>query len=252
MRGQGRTRPWRWSAALLAVGALLAAGCGDSGSMSRSATSVTGPTVASEQTHSIDVEKKKKKGKDKDGKHKGRPEAELYGLVANKAGTCPTTTFTVNGTSVRANGVTEYEESLTCLTLANGNLVKVEGQPLGDGTVLAREVKLVAEAAPAGAVPGVRVALVAGGVEVAFRITNPEGKFEFENTTPGSYDLTVNGCTTPLASGISLVAQKNEVEGKLAPSASAICGVVLVRLEVKQGNHDLTTASPSPSPTPTD
>lgn len=237
MSRRGWVGRWTWGPGLLAVTALVLTACGDSGSVSRGASSVTGSTVASESAdglHSVEAAKKKNKGNK--GKHKGRPEAEVQGVVANLTGTCPTITFTVGGVPVRANGVTEFEgTTFSCGTLANGNVVKVEGQPLGDGTILAREVKLLTTA-PGAAAGAVTVSLV--GPTTVSQTTDLNGKFEFEDTAPGSYDLqvTVGGTPCTLASGISLVAQKNEIEGKLATTSGTGCAsLVLVKLEVKQG-----------------
>ncbi len=137
---------------------------------------------------------------------------------------------------VQTSSSTEFKGT-SCAALANGNFVKVEGQRLASGTIAAREVE--AKAAAVGLVPaaGVTVSLV--GPTTVSQTTNGEGKFEFEGVSPGSYDLkaTVNGGTCTLSSGISLVAQKNEVEGKLGTTSNpATCGsLVLVELEVEQG-----------------
>lgn len=254
MRGQGRTS-WGWSAGLVAGAALVLAAC-DSGPSGRAAQ-VTGPSVTSAERTLGDG-----KGKDKDrdaggsgahasggsgddrGRHRGRPQGELLGPVAAKAGRCPTIRFTVNGVRVRATGVTEFAGT-TCGTLADGDLVRVDGQPLGNGTVLAREVELMTGAAPVAGVAGATVALVHDGAVAATRLTGADGRFRFEDFEPGVYDLEVTrlGASTPcspavpLAGGVDLVARRNEIEGHLVTTASpATCGtLVLARLEVRQG-----------------
>jgi hypothetical protein len=268
MRISAWTTSGRWSAWLAAVVMLGLAACSDSGSVSRQAAGVTGSSVSSDETLVL----AKKKGADNanrgngngnngngnngngnnrgpggggedNGRHRGRPAAELRGAVAGKAGACPSITFTVNGVGVRANGVTEFAGT-TCAGLANGQLVKVEGQPLGNGMVLAREVSLLAGAGPAGAAPGVRVALLSDGTAVATAVTNAQGRFGLEDVTPGLYDLQATlpgsaGCPVTLSTGISLVAQQNEVEGRIVRTGTpATCGnLVLAELEAHQGNH---------------
>lgn len=217
MRG-GWERRWAWGLGLLAMAALLLSACSSGGgSVSSGASSVTGSSSGT-------------------GSGGTGSEAEVQGVVSDKAGTCPTITFKVGGTPVQTSSSTQFEGT-SCAALANGNFVEVEGQRLASGTIAAREVE--AKAAAVGLVPaaGVTVSLV--GPTTVPQTTNGEGKFEFENVAPGTYDLkaTVNGGTCTLSSGISLVAQKNEVEGKLGTTSNpATCGsLVLVELEVEQG-----------------
>jgi hypothetical protein len=176
---------------------------------------------------------------------RGRPQGEVQGTVAGRIPGCPTFTFQVAGVGIRANGVTQFEGT-SCVALQNGDLVKVEGQPLGDGTILAREVKKLTGVAPVDRdhAVGVTVRLVdsAGGV-AAQGVTNNDGKFEFRNTAPGVYQLTAQlpgsptSCPTPLASGIRLVAQRNRVRGTLDFTESLACAnLVLTKGEARNGS----------------
>jgi uncharacterized protein DUF5666 len=281
MRGQGWMTPWRWGVSLVAVAALVLAGCGSGSSPSRQATDISGPSIndASQSAKSGGVGNGNGRGNGNDdgnrgngnsdgngnsgpgsansgsgsgnsgpgnGNARGRPVGELRGVVAGKTGVCPSITFAVNGTPVRTAGGTEYENT-TCQTLANGNLVKVEGQPLGSGAVLAREIELLTggAVAAAGNVVGATVALFQGGTQVATDLTSATGKFEFEDVAQGTYDLMATrvGATTCtpavlLRSGVLLVARQNEVEGTLSSTATVptCTTLVLNHLQVRQGN----------------
>jgi hypothetical protein len=270
--------PWRWSIGCLGAAALVLAGCADSTSPARGATEIAGPSSA-DAARVIQAEAKsggvgggngnrgnggnngngKGNGQNDDsdsrgngnsgsgnGGARGRPVGELRGPVAGKTGACPTINFTVNGTQVRATGVTEYENT-SCAALTNGNLVQVEGQPLGNGTVLAREITRLTSAAPAGTVSGATVALFRGSTLVVSDVTDGGGEFEFEDVAQGTYDLKATrvGSTTCtpavlLRAGVLLVARQNEVEGTLARTgATASCTTLtLAQLQVRQGNSD--------------
>ena len=67
-------------------------------------------------------------------------EVELKGMVQGKSGTCPNLTFTVNGTAVMTNGLTQFKDG-PCSAIANGTQVEVEGT-LQNGTLVAREVEI--------------------------------------------------------------------------------------------------------------
>lgn len=272
MRGQGWLASWRWSVSFVAATALVLAGCGG-GSPSRQATEISGPSTSDALPQSAKSggvgngnhgngngngnddgnrgNGNGNKGPDGansgpgNGNARGRPVGELRGLVAGKTGVCPTITFTVNGTPVRATGVTEYENT-SCQALANGNLVQVQGQPLGNGAVLAREIELLTGApVSAGNVSNATVALFRGSTQVATDVTNGGGEFEFEDVAQGTYDLraTQVGATTCtpavlLRSGVLLVARQNGVEGTLSSTAAipTCTTLVLNHLQVKQGN----------------
>jgi hypothetical protein len=256
---------------MLAAMVLVAlSGCGDSGS--RGASGVTGSTSVGEGAVSADKKGKDSvggvtRGRDDEGTDdkeqgggqgqgnggpnanqggaRGRPQGEVQGAVAGRTPGCPAFTFQVAGVGIRANGVTEFEGT-TCATLQNGDLVKVEGQPLGDGTILAREVKKLDGAVPANLqdAAGVTVRLVdSAGAVAAAGVTNGEGKFEFRNTAPGVYRLTAQlpgsptSCPTPLASGVQLVAQRNRVRGTLDFNGSPTCAnLVLTKGEARNGS----------------
>jgi hypothetical protein len=67
----------------------------------------------------------------------------LRGAVAGLPATrsCPTLTFTIGTTTVKTNDRTRFD-GVTCATLANGNVVEVEGVRQADGSILATEVEL--------------------------------------------------------------------------------------------------------------
>jgi hypothetical protein len=66
---------------------------------------------------------------------------ELEGTVSNKSGTCPTLTFTVQGSTVTTDGNTKFESG-QCSQIANGTKVEVEGTRQANNTVLAKNVEL--------------------------------------------------------------------------------------------------------------
>jgi len=243
--------------ALVALAMVTATGCGDSSS--RGASSVTSPTMAAESPSTGSVTADKKKGKGGGGKEneneanddrgqgqaRGRPEGEVQGTVAGRTAGCPTFTFQVAGVGISANGVTEFEGT-SCATLQNGDPVKVEGQPLGNGTILAREVKKLTGAAPAVAehAAGIAVRLVDSTGAVAGEVvTGNNGQFEFRNTAPGVYRLiaqlpsATTTCAPPLASDIELAARRNRVRGALDVAGTPTCAnLILTRLEARNGS----------------
>ena len=270
MRAHGWRTRWRWGVGLLAAIALVMLyGCGDSGSHGASGISGSRALAEDDSTSgSMSGSKKKGKGGDDDqgnnnaqgsngqgnddgqgnndqGQARGRPEGELQGTVSGRTAGCPTFTFQVAGVTVRANGATEFEGT-SCAALQNGDLVEVDGQPLGDGTILAREVqKLVGPAAvEQHHAAGVTVRLVnSAGAVAATMVTNQDGTFEFRNVPPGTYQLTAQlpgsttSCAPPLASNIVLVAQRNRVRGTLDVAGSLTCAnLILARGEARNGS----------------
>jgi hypothetical protein len=71
----------------------------------------------------------------------GVPPANVTGAVASLAGTCPSLTFTVGGTTVRTSPTTRFERS-GCAQVVNGRTVRVEGVKQTDGSIQAGRVDL--------------------------------------------------------------------------------------------------------------
>jgi hypothetical protein len=65
----------------------------------------------------------------------------VKGIVSNLSGSCSTLTFAVQGTTVRTNGATKFEDG-PCTRLANGMRVDVEGTRQADGAILATVVEI--------------------------------------------------------------------------------------------------------------
>jgi len=63
---------------------------------------------------------------DDDDDNKGVGRVEVTGLVAGRAGTCPSLTFTVGTTSVSTSSSTEFKD-VSCTALKNGDRVEVKG-----------------------------------------------------------------------------------------------------------------------------
>ena len=61
-------------------------------------------------------------------------------MVSNLAGTCPSLTFTVNGTAAATNASTAYGGGGTCSAIKNGDKRALVGTRQTDGRVLARYV----------------------------------------------------------------------------------------------------------------
>jgi hypothetical protein len=68
-------------------------------------------------------------------------EGELEGAISNKSGTCPTLTFTVQGSTITTDGNTKFEDG-QCSQIANGTKVEVEGTRQANKSVLARKIEL--------------------------------------------------------------------------------------------------------------
>ena len=71
----------------------------------------------------------------------GKDQNEVKGAVAGLTGTCPSLTFTVQGTKVTTTAGTTFDD-LTCARVQNGLIVEVKGPRQGDGTVAATRVEL--------------------------------------------------------------------------------------------------------------
>jgi hypothetical protein len=69
------------------------------------------------------------------------PSVELKGPVASRSGTCPSLTFTVNGTTVVTNNLTRFEDG-PCSDVQNGTRVEVKGIQQSNGSVLASKVDI--------------------------------------------------------------------------------------------------------------
>ncbi len=61
--------------------------------------------------------------------------------MSGLTGTCPSLTFTVQQTTIKTNGSTEFKDG-SCASVANGKRVEVEGTRQADGTIMATEVEL--------------------------------------------------------------------------------------------------------------
>ncbi|AMY07995.1 hypothetical protein LuPra_01183 [Luteitalea pratensis] len=58
-----------------------------------------------------------------------KDDSELKGTVSSLTGTCPTLTFTMNGTNVKTSNATKF--GLACDRVANGTRLEVEGTRQG-------------------------------------------------------------------------------------------------------------------------
>jgi hypothetical protein len=64
---------------------------------------------------------------------------ELDGRVSGLSGSCPSRTFTLEGRTIRTNGLTDFRRG-NCSSLDNNDRVEVEGLLQADGSVLATRV----------------------------------------------------------------------------------------------------------------
>jgi len=83
----------------------------------------------------VDSERRNKR-EDRD-----KNQAEIKGTVAGLSGTCPSVTFTVQGTKVTTTANTKFD-GITCARVQNGTIVEVKGQRQADGTIAAAKVEL--------------------------------------------------------------------------------------------------------------
>lgn len=69
----------------------------------------------------------------------GEDDMEIHGVIANAAGSAPECTFDVNGQPVSTDAGTQIEGDVACDTLADGDIVEVEGQLVG-GVLVAAQI----------------------------------------------------------------------------------------------------------------
>jgi hypothetical protein len=77
----------------------------------------------------------------------GSPPANISvvtGAVASLAGTCPSLTFTVGGTTVHTSATTRFDPD-GCARVVNRSIVRVEGVKQTDGSIEAGRVDLEEE-----------------------------------------------------------------------------------------------------------
>jgi len=67
-------------------------------------------------------------------------DAEVFGAVSGRVGTCPALSFTVGATNVITNGATSFED-VACNAVANGDQVEVNGAFRDGGTLVAARVE---------------------------------------------------------------------------------------------------------------
>ena len=72
--------------------------------------------------------------------------------MSGLTGSCPTLTFTVNGTLVKTNSATRFEET-GCADIRSGDRAEVKGLRQSDGSVLAQKVEVEKEEVEADATP---------------------------------------------------------------------------------------------------
>jgi uncharacterized protein DUF5666 len=82
----------------------------------------------------------KLENRDDGDENDGKDEGELEGTISNKSGTCPSLTFTVQGSTITTDGNTKFEGG-QCSQVANGTKVEVEGSRQANNSVLARNVE---------------------------------------------------------------------------------------------------------------
>jgi uncharacterized protein DUF5666 len=69
-----------------------------------------------------------------------KDDGDLEGVVSSKSGTCPSLTFTVQGSTVNTDGNTTFE-GIQCAQIANGTKVEVEGTRQANNNMLAKKVE---------------------------------------------------------------------------------------------------------------
>ena len=88
--------------------------------------------------------KVEQEGEDDDDDDDDAHEAEVEGRVANlsNSNSCPSITFMIGNTKVRADQNTTYGNSTSCSAIKNDLKVEVKGTKQNDGSVLARRISL--------------------------------------------------------------------------------------------------------------
>ncbi len=154
-------------------------------------------------------------GRDNDDDEDDEDRVEVKGAVVGLPTSlpCPALTFTIGTTTVKTSSATVFDD-VTCATLANGNIVEVEGVRQADGSILATKVEL--ESGPnevKGVISG--LASTAGCPSLTFTV----------GTT------TVTTSSTTVFSGVACTALANgrrvEVEGTLTGTTLAAARVEL-------------------------
>jgi hypothetical protein len=87
------------------------------------------------------VDSERRNGREDRGKDHEINEAEVKGAASALSGTCPSLTFTVQGTKVTTTANTKFD-GITCARVQNGTIVEVKGQRQADGTIAAAKVEL--------------------------------------------------------------------------------------------------------------
>lgn len=138
-------------------------------------------------------------------------ETELKGVVAGLTGTCPAMTFTIGTKTVKTNSSTVFDD-VTCATLANGNIVEVEGAIQADASVLATNVELES-----------------GPDEVEGHVSALSGTCPSLTFTVGTKTVTTSATTT--YTGVTCATLANgsnvEVEGTLSGTTIAAASIEL-------------------------
>jgi hypothetical protein len=67
-------------------------------------------------------------------------EVTIRGTVRNLSGSCPSRTFSIDGTTIVADGRTEYRGRNDCQAIVNGGHARVRGVGQADGTVRATRI----------------------------------------------------------------------------------------------------------------
>lgn len=94
----------------------------------------------------IEAERRERRGGDDDeddddeDDEDDEDEDEFKGTVSALSGTCPNITFTLNGTTVKANNATRFEDG-SCARMRNNARVEVHGRRQTDGSIQADRIE---------------------------------------------------------------------------------------------------------------